>query len=59
MKANFHYHCCYWYLVEREFVMEGMKPLFVSVPKGKILQQQERQYTRAHLNLGDNCSQCH
>ena len=34
-----------WYLVggererEREFVMEGMKTLFVSIPKGKILLQ--------------------
>ena len=53
MKANFHYHCHYMYLVEkerererereREFVMEGMKTLFVSIPKRKILLLQERQ----------------
>ena len=42
MKANFHYHYHYWYLVERGFVMEGMNSLFVNVPKGKILLQQEQ-----------------
>ena len=45
MKANFHYSGT---LLgererererEREFVMEGMKTLFVSIPKGKILLQ--------------------
>ena len=44
MKVNFHYHCHSWYLVERdrEFVMEGMKSLFVSVSEGKCLLPQDR-----------------
>ena len=43
MKANFHHS---WYLAERDskFDMEGMKSLFVSVLKGKISLQQEREY---------------
>ena len=41
MKASFHHS---WYLVERELDMEGKKSLFVSVPKGKISLQRERQY---------------
>ena len=43
VKVNFHHS---WYLVEREREREreGKKSLFVSVPKGKISLQQERQY---------------
>ena len=54
MKANFHRS---WYLVEREFDMEGKKSLFVSAPKGKISLNQ-KDSIRAHMSLGDICSQC-
>ena len=37
--------------------MEGMKSLFVSVPKGKNLLQQERQY-QGSFDPWDICSQC-
>ena len=44
-------------LREKEFLMEEMKSLFLTVPKGKNLLQQEES-TRDHLSLGDYCSQC-
>ena len=43
MKATFLYHFHYWYL-ERKSDVEEMKSLFVSIPKEKIVRQQEKQY---------------